>query len=164
MRIDISIGDWRDVSVVMPVMERAFDPAFGEAWSSAQVSALLTMPGSWLTILRIDDVVAGFALMRAIIDEAELMLFAIDPDRRRNGNGRFLLHHVLRQAYARNVRRVFLEMRCDNQAAAMLYTSAGFIKAGRRPAYYRGENGCVRDAVTMSISVDEENMTDNSLV
>ena len=42
----------------------------------------------------------------------------------------------------------FLEMRSDNDAVH-LYESAGFSECGRRPHYYRGGDGVVRDAITM---------------
>jgi ribosomal-protein-alanine N-acetyltransferase len=42
----------------------------------------------------------------------------------------------------------FLEMRADNDAVH-LYERTGFSECGRRPAYYRGGDGVVRDAITM---------------
>ena len=42
----------------------------------------------------------------------------------------------------------FLEMRADNDAVH-LYERAGFTECGRRPAYYRGNDGKLRDAITM---------------
>ena len=38
----------RAQAAAMTVMERAFDPAFGEAWTAAQLAGLVTMAGSWL--------------------------------------------------------------------------------------------------------------------
>jgi len=42
----------------------------------------------------------------------------------------------------------FLEMRADNDAIH-LYRASGFTECGRRPAYYRGRDGVMRDAITM---------------
>src|SRR3546814_1716384 len=51
----IRIADWHDVSAVMPVMEDAFDPLYGEAWSETQLSALLLGPGNWMLVLEVEE-------------------------------------------------------------------------------------------------------------
>lgn len=144
------IGDWRDAGDVMPVMQSAFDPVYGEAWSQSQLSGLLTMPGNWLSILRVDEVIAGFAVARSTFDEAELMLLAVSPDFRGHGYGRKLLDAVTDEARRRGVSRIYLEMRSDNEHALSLYTNADFVPVGHRARYYRGADGVLRDAITMA--------------
>lgn len=72
-------GERNALSDAMDVMARAFDPAFGEAWTLPQLSGVMTMPGTWLTIARIDAAPLGFALVRSVLDECELLLLAVSP-------------------------------------------------------------------------------------
>jgi hypothetical protein len=39
--ISISSGDANDIAAIMPIMNSAFDPKYGEAWTAAQCLSLL---------------------------------------------------------------------------------------------------------------------------
>ena len=138
--------------LVDTIMQEAFDPRFGEAWSSSQCAGVLAMPGVWLTIAELDGAPAGFAMVRAILDEAELLLLAVRPAARRRGVAKALLRSVFAEARARGVASVHLEVRAGNDAVA-LYRLAGFEKIGERRDYYRGRNGKLFDAQTFRLSL-----------
>jgi ribosomal-protein-alanine N-acetyltransferase len=142
---DLATGSAADIDAVDRVMAEAFDPRFGEAWTRAQMLGMLAMPGVWLTLARVDDVVIGFALSRAILDEAELLLLAVSPQARRRGVGGALLRSVIAEARGRGIAKLHLEVRAGN-AAIGLYTAAGFAKTGERRQYYRGKDGRSHDA------------------
>ena len=141
-----------DLPAIMPVMTRAFSPQFGEAWSEAQCLGILALPGSHLIAARDGASVTGFALSRVVLDEAELMLLAVDPAAQRAGLGRMLLDAIVREARAADAIRLSLEVRSGNPAIA-LYLTAGFTQVGSRPAYYRGINGERFDALTFSLAL-----------
>lgn len=108
------------------------------------------MAGVTLTLAEGDHGTLGFALARTIADEAELLLIAVDPDCQRRGVGKSLLHHFIEQARASGAEKLHLEVR-DNNPAVILYATAGFVPAGRRPNYYRGIDGTKHDAVTLML-------------
>jgi ribosomal-protein-alanine N-acetyltransferase len=145
----IENGSVADLPSVMHVMERAFDPSFGEAWNASQCLGVLGLPGVWLLVATIGDDAVGFALSRKVVDEAELLLVAVDPEHRGAGVGRGLLGRVLADAAAAGVRRVHLEMR-EGNPAEHLYDKFGFAEVGRRRDYYRGRDGQRLDARTLS--------------
>lgn len=147
--IELTGGSAHDLPTVDRLMQAAFDPRFGEAWTSGQCLGVMAMPGVWLTLAHVDDRPAGFALTRAIADEAELLLLAADSTQRRAGIGSALLRAVLADASTRGVTRIHLEVRADNPAVAF-YTRHGFAKVGERRDYYRGTDGLRRDAHTYS--------------
>lgn len=149
---DLSGGGAADIAAVETVMNEAFDPRFGEAWTRGQCLGILGMPGVWLTLARADGEVAGFALSRAILDEAELLLIAIRPAFRRRGIGASLLRGVIADARTRGVTRLHLEVRAGNEAVA-LYTAHGFAKVGERRDYYRGHTGQSFDAHSYAVSL-----------
>ena len=145
--VQLRAADARDIDAVDRVMATAFDPRYGEAWNRNQTLGVLAMPGIRLTLAIVDDAPAGFALVRAILDEAELLLIAVDPARRRTGLGGALLRAIEADCATRGVRKLHLEVRAGN-AAVKLYTGHGFAKVGERRGYYRGNAGQSFDAHT----------------
>lgn len=137
------------IEPVMAVMETAFDPTFGEAWRREQCLGILEMPGVWLTLALNGSEVKGFTLCRLIIDEAELLLIAVEPAMQHRGVGALLLENAINSAAHRGATRLHLEMREGNHAAE-LYQRFGFVQIGKRPAYYRGKFGEPFDALTLT--------------
>jgi len=146
---------------VMSVIDRAFDDSFGEAWQREQCLGILGLPGVWLLIGEEAGQIAGFALSRLIVDEAELLLIAVDPQFRRRGIGGRLLEASINQASARGATRLHLEMRVGNPAID-LYQRFGFIPVGRRHDYYRGKLGQSFDALTLTHSLKDRKISDPS--
>jgi ribosomal-protein-alanine N-acetyltransferase len=140
-------GDARDIGIVEALMLAAFDPRFGEAWTRNQCLGVMAMPGVRVTLAQIDDEPAGFAMVRSVADEAELLLLAVDPRHRRRGIGTALLRGVIAEAQATGIADLHLEVRSSNEAVA-LYKAQGFEKVGERRGYYRGRSGDVHDAHT----------------
>lgn len=150
--IELQSGSAADLNAVEAVMDAAFDPRFGEAWTRSQCLGILSMPGVWLTLARAEGQIAGFALSRAIMDEAELLLIATAPAFRRRGIGAALLRGVLSDARDRSVTKVHLEVRANNDAIA-LYSAHGFVKIGERRGYYRGKSGQSHDAHSYAVTL-----------
>ncbi|MBG6117230.1 MULTISPECIES: ribosomal protein S18-alanine N-acetyltransferase [unclassified Sphingobium] len=136
----------------MTVMEAAFDPVFGEAWTLPQLAGVMMMPGTWLTIARVDAAALGFALVRSVLDECELLLLAVDPAWRGRGVGEALLRDSLRTARRRGITSMNLEVRASNNAVH-LYEKTGFEYVHRRPGYYRGNDGQLYDALSFRIDM-----------
>ena len=158
LRAPLAIRDFHagDIDRVMAIMGAAFEPTYGEAWTRSQCTGILPMAGVALRIAERghgdDGGIAGFALIRAIADEAELLLIAVDPAAQQNGVGAALLDDFVQFATARGARRLHLEVR-DGNSAIVLYESAGFSLAGRRRDYYTGRDGHKRDALTLALQV-----------
>ncbi len=150
--IEIVAGTAADLDEVMATMHAAFDPCFGEAWTRNQCSGILGLAGVWLILARIDHRAVGFALARAVADEAELLLLAVPPTERRAGVGHHMLAAVADEARRRGAERLHLEMR-EGNPALHLYAAAGFREVGRRPRYYRGKDGRSFDAITLACSL-----------
>jgi ribosomal-protein-alanine N-acetyltransferase len=149
-----------DLDRIMEVMVRAFPAEYGEAWNRRQVSDSLILAGTRYCLIMADgsfdtcsnEPVAGFTLSRGLFDEEELLLFAIAPEFRRKGLGHALLSHMIANAKARGVRRLFLEMRKDNPAG-ILYAAHGFQTIGVRPQYYRTASGNRLDALSQELLI-----------
>ncbi len=145
-------GERNALADAMEVMAQAFDPAYGEAWTLPQLSGVMMMPGTWLTIARVDAAALGFALVRSVLDECELLLLAVHPTWRGRGIGRELLIDSLKTARRRGIKSMNLEVRSSN-SAIKLYEKTGFEYVHRRPGYYRGSDGQLHDALSFRIEM-----------
>ncbi len=149
---ELRAGGPQDLAQVNSIMQEAFDPRYGEAWTSAQCMGMLSLPGVWLTIAAVGDRDVAFALARSTGDEAELLLLATRPGARKRGIGGALLRAVIDEARGRGVGTLHLEVRAGNEAV-QLYVREGFAKVGERKSYYRGKSGQVFDAQTFARKV-----------
>ena len=145
-----------DLDRIMAVMEVAFDPTYGEAWTRRQVGDALILPNTFYLLAGPDgrapgedEAAAGFVLSRGAADEEELLLIAVAPAHRGRGIGAALLERFFAEAKARGAERLFLEMR-DGNPAETLYRRHGFVRVGRRRAYYRRGTGAPLDAITFA--------------
>ena len=121
-----------------------------EAWSAQSFAAALAMPGAVGLIAASDDAAFGFSplgfapigfvLGRIAADEAEVLLIATHPAKRRQGVARSLLADLLQRFGDIGAKRIFLEVAAPNAAALALYEAAGFRPVGRRPNYYRPQS------------------------
>lgn len=138
-------GTPADLPSVSEVMTDAFDPRFGEAWTSAQCLGMLSLPGVWLTLGDREGGLAGFALAREVAGDAELLLLAVRPGWRGQGIGGALLRSVIDDARGRSAETLHLEVRAEN-SAVRLYQAYDFAQVGERRNYYRGREGDQYDA------------------
>lgn len=148
-----------DLDRIMDVMDAAFDPAFGEAWTRRQVADSLAFAHTHYRLVGRDgqapgpaEAAAGFTLVRAAPGEEELLLIAVVPEARGMGLGRALLQDAADEARARGAERLFLEMRANNPARE-LYTRFGFRPIGLRKDYYHAADGTKLDAITFAYAL-----------
>lgn len=150
-----------DLDRIMAVMEAAFEPRWGEAWTRRQVLDSLMLPNVHYRLVDADGCpragdadAAGFILTRHVSGEEELLLVAVRPEFRGRGIGARLLELFKNDAQSRGATRVFLEMRHNNPAAS-LYRTAGFLPLGQRSEYYRLEDGSRLDAITFGCDLSQ---------
>ena len=109
-------------------------------------------------ICRVDEAeeggIRGYAILMPAADEAELLNIGVAAAQQRKGLGRAMLAEMLDAARARQLHRVFLEVRPSNVAAIALYRSAGFNEIGVRRGYYQNANGS-EDAITMACDLTQ---------
>ncbi|MCB2108546.1 MAG: ribosomal protein S18-alanine N-acetyltransferase [Rhodobacteraceae bacterium] len=124
---------------------------FARGWTAREFAALLIQDGVHAWVAATDDnAIDGFAVIRTVLDEAEILTVAVDPERRRGGIGRALLIHAFAELDKNGVARCFLEVAQDNDAALGLYRRLGFEVTGKRANYYANPSQGRVDAVTMT--------------
>ena len=88
----------------------------------------------------------GYAVLRQVGDDGELLKIAVDKQARRKGVGALLMADVLNYAADKAFKSVFLEVRKSNAAAVKLYEKYGFAVVRTRKDYY---DKPVEDALIM---------------
>lgn len=94
--------------------------------------------------------IAGFALIRQVADEAELLTIAVDPKWRGKGVGRALMDAVFADLLLSPARKMFLEVDEQNMAAIHLYEKLGFTRISTRRGYYPRPDGSAATALVMA--------------
>lgn len=128
-------------------MARIHQASFEKAWDAAELRRF--MEGGGALVVEHRAAVAGFLLFRKVLDEAEILTFAVEKDQRGYGLGGKLMEAFIGQMQGEGVVRVFLEVAEDNPGARRLYARAEFIETGRRKGYYQRWHGKRVDAVLM---------------
>ena len=80
--------------------------------------------------------IVAFCTCWVIVDELHINTLAVDPDHRRAGLGRTLMHGVMAEAVRAGCTKATLEVRASNLPARRLYAALGFDETGVRPRYY----------------------------
>lgn len=119
--------------------------AHARPWSRTEFAELLAHPGCFVT-----GSVDCFALVRVVLDEAELLTIATHPTRLRQGLARACMAGWQTTAHVRGATRAFLEVAADNAPAIALYLSGGFETCGTRAGYYRRKDARTVDALVMA--------------
>ncbi|WP_238321674.1 GNAT family N-acetyltransferase [Halocynthiibacter namhaensis] len=117
-------------------------------WSAQEFADLQDMPG-----VIYEGTTTGFILGRVAGPEAELLTIAVTPTTRGVGLGRQLVQSYHAQAKAAGAIESFLEVAADNTPAISLYAGSGYIQAGKRPRYYRAQDGQTIDAFVFSCNL-----------
>jgi ribosomal-protein-alanine N-acetyltransferase len=126
-----------------PVCAGIHSKCFAHPWPASEIETMTASSGS-VAHGALDSKsgrVLGFILSRKVVDEAEVLTIAVDPEFRKLGIGAALLEAHLQELAMARVRRLFLEVEEGNAAARRLYAKFGFVETGRREGYYRAAGG-----------------------
>lgn len=109
---------------------------FSDPWSVNSITYELTNPLSVWFVAVDGERVVGYIGSQAVMDEADIMNVAVDPDYRRQGIAQGLIDHLVDALKQKSVCCLFLEVRASNTSAINLYDKNGFLQVGRRKNYY----------------------------
>ncbi|QIO09641.1 ribosomal protein S18-alanine N-acetyltransferase [Acinetobacter lanii] len=107
------------------------------------------------TVIEHQGEVVGFCILQPVVDEANLLLMAIDPKMQGQGLGFRLLEASI-ELLKNNPVQIFLEVRESNLAAIGLYEKAGFHQIDIRRNYYPKPDGSKENAVIMVKSCSDD--------
>ncbi len=109
---------------------------FSDPWSEKSIASEIANPLSCWLVAEEQGRIAGYVGSQSVLDAADMMNIAVDPDFRRQGIGEQLIVALMEQLRKKNVIALLLEVRVSNAPAIALYEKLGFEQVGRRPRYY----------------------------
>ncbi len=108
---------------------------FSNPWSEDALGLLLSDAALGLVVMQNGRAVAYVGMMQ-VLDEGQVTNVAVHPDHRRRGLGARLLEGLDKEARARALAEIVLEVRVSNAAAIALYERSGYLTAGTRRGFY----------------------------
>lgn len=143
MNLKLSKMSIEDLKSIKNVLASEFD----NFWSYDVLEEELECDNSYVIVAKVDEnVIVGFAGLKVILDEADIMNIVVKKDFRHNGIGSVLLENLINYSKDLNLKTITLEVNENNLSAIRLYDKFSFDKLGIRKNYYDGKS----DAIIMS--------------
>lgn len=109
---------------------------FSDPWSSNSLLDEINLPRSCCLVIRENQAMVGYAMLRQILNEGHIMNIAIHPEYQNHGIGTLLMGELLKQADTNGIVSIFLEVRISNKPAVQMYQKLGFELISTRKNYY----------------------------
>lgn len=130
---------------------------FERQWGTAEIAELLAQDTVLCLVVRLvgkpDLAPLAFAIVRNVVDEAEILSIGVDPKHRRRGLARKLMEEIVRRLHGERTRSLFLEVDQANKPATGLYQQMKFQIVAERPAYYNNPAGDKSTALVMRLDL-----------
>ena len=144
--VKISIMSPDNLKEIKDLLSSEFD----EFWDYTTLKEELSSPFSKYIIARTqDDTIAGFAGIKIVLDEADLMNIVTRKNMRHLGIASSMLDCLISMCKEDNIRLLNLEVNAKNTIAINLYKKYNFKEVGLRKKYYDN----TYDAILMSLSI-----------
>lgn len=124
-----------------------------QSWSVGDFQEMFQIHGTFAYVINLQEQPMGFIMIRETIDEAEIITFCILPTWCNNGYAAYLLEWLIRKLQLQCFKRLFLEVRENNEAAIRVYNKCSFKIIGRRTGYYKNQNKGNIDALVMQVDI-----------
>lgn len=113
---------------------------FDDFWNFNILKEELQNENSKYIVAKINDEVVGFAGIKIIIDEADIMNIVVKNNFRKKGIGSLFLQQLIDLSKTLNITSISLEVNEKNIAAISLYKKFNFKEIGIRKKYYNNNN------------------------
>lgn len=131
-----------DLNSIQDILLTEFD----NFWTYSTFKEELKSENSYFIIAKSNNEIVGFAGLKVIVDEADIMNIVVKKNFRCQNIGSILLENLISYAMDKNLKTITLEVNEHNLSAIRLYDKFNFDHIGIRKKYYNGES----DAIIMS--------------
>ena len=137
----------KDLTSIKDILTTEFD----DFWNYEILKSELESSNSYFFVAKNNsDEIVGFAGIKVILDEADIMNIVVKKDFRNKKIGSLLLEHLISYSKSINLKNITLEVNKNNLSAIKLYEKFAFDRLGIRKKYYNGKD----DAIIMSKSIN----------
>ena len=134
--IEIKVMTLDDLKTIKEILISDFD----EFWNYNVFKEELQSENSKYLVAKLNNEIIGFAGIKIIIDEADIMNIVTKKIYRNQGIGTFLLNGIITLCKKLNLSSISLEVNEINKSAIHIYENFGFKKVGNRKKYYNSSN------------------------
>ena len=142
-----------EITVMTPsdlaVLKSNFSAFSDNTWNFNILEDELKSKNSILIIAKIDKQIIGFAGIKIILDEAELMNIITQNSYRHNGIASRMLDYLIDYCKKEKIKTINLEVNIHNSIAINLYKKYNFNEVGLRKKYYNKTD----DALLMTLKI-----------
>ncbi len=129
-------------------ISKNFETEFDNFWNINTLKEDFEKDNSIYFVAKIKNEIVGFAGIKIICDDAQIMNIVTKVDKRHLGIGTKLLDKLISQAKNQGANLISLEVNAKNTYAINLYEKFNFKQIGLRKKYYNNTD----DAILMSIN------------
>ena len=122
----------RDVSWVAQMEKENFSMP----WSESAFTDTLSQEEALFLVAEEEGQGRGYIGIYLSFEEGEITNVSVDKGQRNRGIGNALVDQLKKEAKARKIEKIFLEVRASNEPAIHLYEKQGFEKVGCRKNFY----------------------------
>jgi len=116
---------------------------FDDFWNTTTLKEELTNQNSYYLVAKLENQIIGFAGIKLILDEADLMNIVIRKNMRNQGIGTLLLNHLIIFCTEQNLLSITLEVGNENIPAICIYQNLGFDTISIRKNYYKNQDAVI---------------------
>ena len=140
MDFEITKMTLNDLNSIQNILTSEFD----DFWNYEILKSELESSNSYFFVAKNNsDEIVGFAGIKVIFDEADIMNIVVKKDFRNKKIGSLLLDHLISYSEKTNLKTITWEVNEINIPAIKLYEKFSFSKLGIRKKYYNGENNAI---------------------
>jgi len=111
--------------------------SFSDPWPIEEIQFEMEQKHNISIVALAGGEVAGYAIMRHVVNEGHICNIAVHEDYRQKGIGSAIVKGLIAAAKDHEMIGITLEVRIGNRAAMALYHRHGFIVEGYRRGYYK---------------------------
>ncbi len=136
--LHIRLASGSDAADIAAMSRRLIEHGLPWSWQPARVARAIASPNTNVAVVREQDELVGFGIMEYWDEDAHLVLFAVGPERQRQGIGSSLLAWLEASAIASGSQRIRVEARRDNVAGRSFYNAHGYHELRLKSRMYSG--------------------------
>lgn len=132
----MTLDDFADIKNVI-ILE------FDDFWNTTTLEQELKTDNSYYLVAKLNNEIVGFAGIKCVLDEADLMNIVTKKNKRNLGIGYSLLIELINIAKEKEIKKITLEVNESNKSAIHLYKKIGFKEISIRNNYYNTDNALI---------------------
>lgn len=116
---------------------------FDDFWNPDTLKQEIESKNSYFLVAKYENEIIGFAGIKIIFDEADLMNIVVKKSARNQHIGSLLLDNLLKHTKKNNILSIMLEVNEKNTPAILLYKKYGFEQISVRKNYYNKDDAII---------------------